>query len=68
MFKFALPMIPETICLWIMLNMDRVMLKELSDMEDVGLYAVASTFALGGHTYQSVCSGVESLCLFNYER
>lgn len=47
MLHYSLPMIPATLCLWIMINMDRVMLKELSDINEVGVYAVASTFALG---------------------
>lgn len=47
MLKYALPLIPAALCLWIMMNMDRIMLKHYTDEAEVGLYSIAVTISLG---------------------
>ena len=46
MLHYSLPLIPAALCLWIMVNMDRFMLKFYIGDREVGLYSVASTIAL----------------------
>ena len=45
--RFAVPLLPHTVALWIMAFIDRVMLAVIVDTETVGLYSAAYTLGLG---------------------
>jgi O-antigen/teichoic acid export membrane protein len=45
--RFALPLLPHALALWIMAFIDRVMLAVLVDTETVGLYSAGYTLGLG---------------------
>lgn len=45
MLRYALPLIPAAVGLWIMMSMDRVMLKAFTDTTEVGLYSIGASVA-----------------------
>ncbi len=47
MLRYALPLIPAAIGLWVMMSMDRIMLKHFSDISEVGLYSIGASIASG---------------------
>ena len=47
MLRYALPLIPAAVGLWVMMSMDRIMLKQFAPMSEVGLYAIGAMVASG---------------------
>lgn len=47
MLRYALPLIPAAIGIWVMTSMDRVMLNQYADTSEVGLYSVGASLASG---------------------
>ena len=47
MLRYSLPLVPAALGLWVMMSMDRFMLKMYSDTKEVGLYAIGSAIASG---------------------
>ena len=47
MLRYALPLIPAGVALWIMMSMDRVMLKMFANTNEVGLYSIGASVASG---------------------
>lgn len=45
MLRYAIPLIPAAISLWVMMGMDRIMLRQFSTITEVGLYATAASIA-----------------------
>jgi O-antigen/teichoic acid export membrane protein len=47
MLKYALPLIPAAIAVWMMTGVDRIMLGKLTNTSEVGLYSVSAAIAGG---------------------
>ncbi|MCD4653897.1 oligosaccharide flippase family protein [bacterium] len=47
MLRYSTPLIPAAIGLWVMMSMDRFMLKHFTDVSEVGLYSIAATISTG---------------------
>ncbi len=45
MLRYALPLVPAAVGLWVMMSLDRVMLKAFANTQEVGLYAVGASVA-----------------------
>lgn len=58
MFKFGAPLIIAGIAYWGINSADRVLMKELSNLEELGLYSVAMNLAAAATILQSVFSTV----------
>lgn len=58
LLKFGLPLILGGLAFWGLTATDKVLLKELSDFEQLGLYSVAVSFAAAASIFQSIFSTV----------
>ena len=58
MLKFGIPLIFGGLAFWGLTATDKVLLKELSDFEQLGLYSVAVSFAAAATIFQSIFSTV----------
>lgn len=58
MLKFGIPLIFGGLAFWGLTATDKVLLKELSSFEELGLYSVAVSFAAAATIFQSIFSTV----------
>lgn len=58
LLKFGMPLILGGLAFWGLTATDKVLLKELSDFEQLGLYSVAVSFAAAATIFQSIFSTV----------
>ena len=58
LLKFGIPLIFGGLAFWGLTATDKVLLKELSDFEQLGLYSVAVSFAAAATIFQSIFSTV----------
>ncbi|MFA0477108.1 lipopolysaccharide biosynthesis protein [Vibrio breoganii] len=58
MMRFGLPLIPSNVAFWALVGSDKLLIKELSSLNELGVYAVASSFAGAAAILQSIFSTV----------
>ncbi|MDQ9094140.1 oligosaccharide flippase family protein [Pseudoalteromonas haloplanktis] len=66
LLKFGLPLIFGSIAFWGLTATDKVLLKELSDYNELGVYSVAVSFAAAATVFQSVFSTIWSPMVYKW--